>query len=178
MLIISSDTQTLWLIFWYNQKSVVHSYSVKKGVFQYFANFTGNHVCRSPFLIKLQVWGSRPSTLLKKRLRHWCFPVNFPKFLKIPTCETPGDDCSYIFNEIFMTTDSYFCNYNVINSSIISFISEQKKLVLRNFLNSYHIELLHLISIYIFLSCIISCMYLLICIDLYFFMQLICILYS
>ena len=26
----------------------------------------------------------RPATLLKKRLWHWCFPVNFAKFLRIP----------------------------------------------------------------------------------------------
>ena len=129
------------------------------------------------FLIKLQVWVPRPSTLLKKRLWHWCFSVNFLKFLKIPSCETPGDDCSYIFSEIFMTANSSFCNYNVINSFITSFVSEQKEFVLRNFLDSYHTELLHLISIKYFLSYIICCMYLLICIDLHLFMQLIRILY-
>ena len=26
----------------------------------------------------------RPATLLKKRLWHWCFPVNFVKFLRAP----------------------------------------------------------------------------------------------
>ena len=26
----------------------------------------------------------RPSTLLKKKLWHWCFPVNFEKFLGTP----------------------------------------------------------------------------------------------
>ena len=33
------------------------------------------------FLIKLQDW---PATLLKKRLWHRCFPVNFVKFLRTP----------------------------------------------------------------------------------------------
>ena len=28
--------------------------------------------------------GSRPATLLKKRLQHRCFPVNYPKFLRTP----------------------------------------------------------------------------------------------
>ena len=31
-----------------------------------------------------KVAGPRPSTLLKKRLQHRCFPVNFTKFLRTP----------------------------------------------------------------------------------------------
>ena len=31
--------------------------------------------------------GNRSETLLKKRLRHWCFPVNFAKFLIVPFSE-------------------------------------------------------------------------------------------
>ena len=27
---------------------------------------------------------AQPAALLKKRLRHWCFPVNFAKFLRTP----------------------------------------------------------------------------------------------
>ena len=38
--------------------------SVKKGVPKNLANFTGIHICCSPFLIKLQSF--RPATLLKK----------------------------------------------------------------------------------------------------------------
>ena len=36
---------------------------------------------RVSFLIKLQASGPRPATLLKERLWHRCFPVNFAKFL-------------------------------------------------------------------------------------------------
>ena len=35
-----------------------------------------------------KVAGLRPATLLKKRLRNRCFPVNFSKFLRTP-CKTP-----------------------------------------------------------------------------------------
>ena len=35
----------------------------------------------------------RPVTLLKKRLWHKCFPVNFAKFLRTPFHRTPPDDC-------------------------------------------------------------------------------------
>ena len=46
----------------------------------YFAKFTGKHLCQSLFFNK--VAGLRPATLLKKRLRHRCFPVNFVRFLR------------------------------------------------------------------------------------------------
>ena len=52
----------------------------KKGVFKNLANFTGTHLCWSLFFHKVP--GRRPATLLKKRLRHRCFPVNFAKFLR------------------------------------------------------------------------------------------------
>ena len=41
-----------------------------------------NTCLRVSFLNK--VAGLRPTTLLKKRLQHWCFPVNFVKFLRTP----------------------------------------------------------------------------------------------
>ena len=54
--------------------------SVRKGVLRNFAKFTGKHLCQSLFLNK--VAGLRPAILLKKRLWHRCFPVNFAKFLR------------------------------------------------------------------------------------------------
>ena len=40
--------------------------SVRKSVLRNFAKFTGKHLCQSLFLIKLQVLGLRPATLLKR----------------------------------------------------------------------------------------------------------------
>ena len=54
----------------------------KKGVLRNFTKFTGKHLCQSLFFNK--VAGLRPATLLKKRLWHRCFPVNFVKFLRTP----------------------------------------------------------------------------------------------
>ena len=54
----------------------------KKGVLRNFAKFTRKHLCQSLFVNK--VTGLRPATLLKKRLWHRCFPVNFTKFLRVP----------------------------------------------------------------------------------------------
>ena len=54
--------------------------SVKKGVLENFAKFTGKHLCQSLFFNK--VASLRPATFLKKRLWYKCFPVNFAKFLR------------------------------------------------------------------------------------------------
>ena len=56
--------------------------SIKEGVLKNFAKFKRNTCARVSFLIKLQAWGLRPATLLKVRLWHKCFPVNFDKFLR------------------------------------------------------------------------------------------------
>ena len=54
----------------------------EKGVLRNFTKFTAKHLCQSLFFNK--VGGLRPATLLKKRLWHRCFPVNFVKFLRTP----------------------------------------------------------------------------------------------
>ena len=54
----------------------------KKGALRNFAKFTGKHLCQSLFFNK--VAGLRPATLLKKRLWHRRFPVNFTKFQRTP----------------------------------------------------------------------------------------------
>ena len=55
---------------------------VKKSVFRNFTKFTRKHLCQSLFFNKVE--GLRPATLLKKKLWHRCFPVNFVKFLRTP----------------------------------------------------------------------------------------------
>ena len=56
--------------------------SIKKGVSENFAKSTGKHLCQVLFFNKVS--GVRPATLLKKRLWHGCFPVNFAKFSRTP----------------------------------------------------------------------------------------------
>ena len=53
-----------------------------KGVLKNFAKSTGKHLCQSLFFNR--VADVRPATLLKKRLWHRCFPVDFAKFLRTP----------------------------------------------------------------------------------------------
>ena len=50
-------------------------------------NSQENTCARVSFLIKLQAWGLRPATFLKKRFWNRYFPVNFVKFLWTPFLE-------------------------------------------------------------------------------------------
>ena len=56
--------------------------SLRKGVLRNLEKFTGKNLCQSLFFY--EVAGLRPVTLLKKKLWHRCYPVNFAKFLKTP----------------------------------------------------------------------------------------------
>ena len=55
---------------------------MRKSVPRNFIKFTGKYLCQSLFFNK--VAALRPATLLKNRLWHRCFPVNFVKFLRTP----------------------------------------------------------------------------------------------
>ena len=55
----------------------------RKGVLTNFEKFTGKHLSQG--LLFNKVAGLRPVTLLKKRLWHTCFPVNFSEFLRTPS---------------------------------------------------------------------------------------------
>ena len=67
--------------------------SVRDGVLKNFAKLAGKHLYQSLFFNKAA--GLSPATLLKKRLWHRCFPVNFAKFLRTTfERKTPGD-CFY-----------------------------------------------------------------------------------
>ena len=54
--------------------------SMWKGVLRNFTTLTGKRLCQNLFFNK--VAGFRPATLLKKRLWHRCFSVNFVRFLR------------------------------------------------------------------------------------------------
>ena len=69
---------------------------MKKVNLKYFSKFTGKHLCQSPFLTK--VAGLRAATLLKKRLWHRRFPVNFAKFLGIPFLQNNPERLLLVFH--------------------------------------------------------------------------------
>ena len=55
---------------------------MKKCVLRNFTKFTGKHLCQSLFFNRFA--GFRPANLLKKRLCHKCFPMNFVKIPRTP----------------------------------------------------------------------------------------------
>ena len=57
--------------------------SIKIDVLQIFTKVTGKHLCQNLFLRK-----PLPSTVLKRRLWHRCFPVNFVKCSRTPPMAT------------------------------------------------------------------------------------------
>ena len=65
------------------QRSSLLRCSMKNDVLRNFTKFTAKHLCQSVFFNKIA--GLRPATLLKKRLWHRYFPVNFAKFLRTPS---------------------------------------------------------------------------------------------
>ena len=86
----------------------------KKGVLKNLIKFTGKHLCQSLFLNK--VAGHRPANLLKKRLRHRCFPVNFIKFLRTPFLQNTSERLLLKFDETAVTKSSgYFPDYAALS---------------------------------------------------------------
>ena len=70
---------------------------------KFHKNLQENPCARASFLIKLQAWGLRPATLLKKRLWQKYFPVNFVKFLTIPFLhQTNIEKCTLLCVLIFI----------------------------------------------------------------------------
>ena len=66
----------------YSSPSPVTKKQLSGDVLKIFAKFTVIQLCQSLIFDKVAVL--RPGTLLKQRLRHRCFPVNFAKYLRKP----------------------------------------------------------------------------------------------
>ena len=81
-LISSFSKLPIYILIFQLSESVVQRCSVKKVFLEISQNSQENTCARVSFLIKLQV---RPATLLKKRLWHRRFLVNFVKFLRRPS---------------------------------------------------------------------------------------------
>ena len=69
-----------------HSEAIARRCSIKMMLLKFLQNSQENTCVRVSFLIKLQV--SASVTLLKKRLWHSCFPVNFAKFLRKPVLQS------------------------------------------------------------------------------------------
>ena len=96
---------------------------VKKSVLRIFTQFTGKHCARASFLIKK---GLRPATLLKKRLWHRCFPVNFAKILRTPFLQNTSERLllylQFVYFELnsllYISKNDSFLKKTYLNKSI------------------------------------------------------------
>ena len=84
----------------------------KKDVLRNFAKFTGKHLCQRLFFNK--VAGLRSATLLKKRLWHKCFPVNFVTFLSTPFLQN-------LFGRIFLKLSKSINFTKFLSKTVIHF---------------------------------------------------------
>ena len=91
---------------------------MKKGVLRNFTKFTGKHQCQSLFFNK--VAGLRPATLLKKRLWHRCFPVNFVKFLRTPFLQNTSER-RLLYNQ----KSNFITNSGILVQLLISYIKAE-----------------------------------------------------
>ena len=71
-------------------EAVAQRCSLRKLFLEISQNYEENTCTRVSFLIKLQ---AVPATLLKKRLCHRCFPVNFAKFLRTRFLKITSGGC-------------------------------------------------------------------------------------
>ena len=76
-------------ISWY-RSSLPRDVFCKKVFLNISQNSQENTYVTVSFLIKLQ---ARPVTLFKNKLWHWCFPVNFVRFLRIPFLLSISSSC-------------------------------------------------------------------------------------
>ena len=83
-----------------------------RGVLRNFTKFSRKLLCQSLFFNN--VTGKRPATLLKKKLWHRCFPVNFVKFLRTP-----------LFTEI---SGGWFYKYAILLPTFHSYLNHELKL--------------------------------------------------
>ena len=102
--------------------------SIKKGVIRNYTNSQENTWDRVSFLIKLQ---ASPVILLKKRLCHRYFPVNFAKFLRTPLLQNTSaasKDVKKIYVKLlwilaFVSIYRFIIIYNFVSSFLWDFAS-------------------------------------------------------
>ena len=97
----------------------------RKVVLRNFSKITGKDLCQDFFFNK--VAALRPATLLKKRLWHRCFPVNYEKFLRTHFLQNTIGGCFllliYINYSIVNFTSKTIWGYMLLMISIHLFLS-------------------------------------------------------
>ena len=100
---LSFDSSSFFMFFILSNKRSRHRLCSVKNILilRNFAKFTGNYLCQSLFFNK--VAGLRPAALLKKKLWHSCFPVNFVKYLRTHFLENTSGTIASIATHLKFT---------------------------------------------------------------------------
>ena len=118
----------MWQIFLQKQPPEVFC---KKAVLRNFTKFTEKHLCQRLFFNKLQASG----LLLKKRLWHRCFPVNFAKFLSKTFLQKASGRLllfllpGYLHREILFNFSTLLCSVNFQSILITRFSFQRCSLI-------------------------------------------------
>ena len=86
-----ASTGIFIIVYWYTCRSSLRRCFMKKSGFKNFATFTGKHLYRGLFLIKLQSFRHATFNFIENPLQHGCFRVNISKIWRTlilkNTCE-------------------------------------------------------------------------------------------
>ena len=94
-----------------------HTYSYAQPTFTCFKSTMETRVEHHQFIF-ISTSDLRPATLLKKRLSHWCFPVNFAKFLRTTFLQDISRHLLlnlllllriFLFSDVLKKYRSFFC---------------------------------------------------------------------
>ena len=105
--------------------------SIKKGVLRNFAKFLRKRLCQSLFFNK--VAGLRAAILLKKRLWHTCFPMNFAKFQTAPFLQNTSWRL-LLMQSNFLSLYSLIKNFSISLCSTFYFLLKTFFLLLMTYL--------------------------------------------
>ena len=75
--------------------------SIKRAVLKNFSIFTGKHLCRSRFLLKL--WAFRPATLSKRNSNTGVFLWILWYFWEHPLWKTPMNNCFWRYSMLMLS---------------------------------------------------------------------------
>ena len=103
--------------------------SVKRTVLKNFAIFTGKHLRRNCFLLKLKT-----CNFIRKRLRHRCFSVNIVKFLRTTTLKNTCEQLKILQHWCFPMKFAEFIRKPILKNiceRLLLFVLHQNTITMR-----------------------------------------------
>ena len=95
---------------------------MKNGALLNFIKFTGKHLCQGLLFNKIAGLGA--ATLLKKKLRRRCFPLNLAKFLRTPYLQNTSARLLLI---LFVSSFLYFPLSTIFASKKVALCEKRRQ---------------------------------------------------